>query len=173
MYLFHVLDSCVLTVLTESGRVFLYTPPASTALKWKLVDISSPLSVLLHQCSSESTRNGDVQKNGGKKTSNEKDHSSKKSKRMPKGSKSLSNDQNETSTMEGPRAKRAKLLSAIYKDAADDSATVERLGVAAATCAWLPTLLTSPDGGSAGVIAMATRLGSVAFVGLKLPISEK
>lgn len=50
---------------------------------------------------------------------------------------------------------------------------MQRLDVAVAACAWLPTLLLTAGGGVVGVIALAMRSGQVALIGVKLPISAK
>ena len=67
---------------------------------------------------------------------------------------------------EPPRAKRTRLGS---KTGLSEEYRVQRLSVACTTCAWLPTLL-QVNQEVIGVVAMATRMGHVTLLGVKLPI---
>ena len=75
-------------------------------------------------------------------------------------------------SVEGSKPKRAK-LSAILPKEATDVITRHKLAVATTACSWLPTWLLVPGGKVIGVIALATRGGQLALIGVKLPISAK
>ena len=60
-----------------------------------------------------------------------------------------------------------------FSKEATDVITWHKLAVATMACSWLPTWLLVPGGKVVGVIALATRGGQLALIGVKLPISAK
>ena len=66
------------------------------------------------------------------------------------------------------KPKRARVWSSKDPEGPDDYLQ-RRLLVSISTCAWSPTLLLV-HGGVIGIIAIATRTGRVALIGVKLPI---
>lgn len=151
MFLSHVLItcssfSCVLTTLTASGRLLVFTPPGNTGNSWKMA-----LDITAHHCAllwpqAAPTRTA--------KDSN-KDADS-----------AATNGEGVASSPDGPRPKRARLGS---KTGISDEYRLRRLSIACTAGAWLPTLLLV-NCEVIGVIAMATRTGHVALLGVKLPI---
>ena len=157
----------MLTALTASGRLLLYTPPGNTSSHWRMA-----LDISAHHASLLRTHNTPEPPEGGKKTKTGGKSAAAIVKKPSGHGRKRSQDADETGSVangnssEPPRAKRTRLGS---KTGLSEEYRVQRLSVACTTCAWLPTLL-QVNQEVIGVVAMATRMGHVTLLGVKLPI---
>lgn len=137
-------------------------------MRWRLaLDITPRLSFLLHTPPS-AVNSGDEKKETAPKEPNKSKKAISKKTASVKRKASVTTVDYDSASSDSPRPKRARLTSSKSSVAAEDLLQ-RRLSMAVSTCAWLPTLLLV-HGGVIGVVAIATRTGRVALIGVKLPI---
>lgn len=174
--------------MTASGRLLLYTPPGNTSTYWRLaIDLTTHHASLLHlhettpKTTPKTTPTPEPQPKKSKSTKSAK--SSKKAQSSEKGRGGNGRGQRPTTPIatngagspegcdgtEPPRPKRVKPVKPVSGAEVSGGYRLRRLAVACTCCAWLPTLL-QVGGEVVGVIAVATRMGHVTLLGVKLPI---